>query len=152
MKEKMKIITIKKEDYPISDESCEKEYLVENLSMLVSSGMDFSSALATLKEEMKTRAMKKVLTSIQEDIDAGSSFWRALGSAKIFAQHTISLVRIGEESGRLSENLKIIAIQEEKDRDFKSKIHSAMMYPVFVLILFILRVYHFLKLNYRSPG
>jgi type II secretory pathway component PulF len=47
----------------------------------------------------------------------------------------ISLVRIGEETGRLSENLKAIALQEQKEEEFRSKVTSALMYPVFVFAL-----------------
>jgi type II secretory pathway component PulF len=53
----------------------------------------------------------------------------------MFRGYTISLIRIGEESGKFAENLKVVALQEEKDREFRSKVKSALMYPVFVLVL-----------------
>lgn len=111
----------------------ERNLFTENVAMLISSGIDISSSLSALKRETKSRPMKRIIGEIEEDINSGFSFWRALEKTKIFSTHTISLIKIGEESGRLESNLQVISEQEEKDREFKSKMHSAMMYPAFVL-------------------
>lgn len=113
----------------------ERDYFVENLSMLIGSGITILAAIDAVKVEVRSRGMKKILDTLKEDIEGGSPLWRAFEKTGIFRDHTISLVRIGEESGHLSQNLKLIAAEEEKDRAFRSKIRSAMMYPVFVLSL-----------------
>jgi len=113
----------------------ERDYFVENLAMLAASGMTILSALSGIKKEMRTKRMRKAITDIEEDIISGSPLWRALDSAGLFPAHAVSLIRIGEESGKLSDNLKVVAGQSEKERIFKSKIRSAMMYPLFVLTL-----------------
>lgn len=113
----------------------EKEYFLENLSMLLSSGIDVSAAIAAITEGTKSKGMKIILGIIAEEINSGASLWRALDAAKIFPQSTISLVRLGEESGQLVENLDIIIMRQRKGKSFKSKIRSAMMYPILVLFL-----------------
>lgn len=110
----------------------ERNLFVENVALLISAGLDISSALFAIKKETKSRPMKRIIGEIEDEINSGSAFWRALDKTKIFTPHTISLVKIGEESGRLEANLKVIAIQGEKDKEFRSKLHSAMMYPTFV--------------------
>jgi type IV pilus assembly protein PilC len=72
---------------------------------------------------------------VQQDVNSGTSLWRALDRLGIFSLHVIALTRVGEESGRLSENLSALSIQDTKDREFRSKLRSAMMYPVFVIVL-----------------
>lgn len=116
----------------------ERDYFIENLSMLVSSGMPIISALDSIAQELRSRRMKNVIAEIKSDIEAGSPLWRTLGSTKLFPEHAISLIRLGEESGKLTDNLKVVAIEQEKDRAFKSKLRSAMMYPVFVLSLTVI--------------
>lgn len=116
----------------------ERGYFVENLSMLVSSGMPIISALDAIAQELRSRRMKNIIADIKTDIESGSPLWRALASSKIFPEHAISLIRLGEQSGKLTENLKVIAIEQEKDRVLKSKLRSAMMYPVFVLSLTVI--------------
>jgi type II secretory pathway component PulF len=76
--------------------------------------------------------MKKVIDFLHAEISAGSHLWKALEKAGIFPERIISLVRIGEESGRLIENLKTISAQQEKEWIFRSRVRSAMLYPIFV--------------------
>jgi type II secretory pathway component PulF len=79
--------------------------------------------------------MKAILNRVLSDIESGSPIWKAFDRTRLFKGYTISLIRLGEESGKLSENLKVVALEEEKEREFKSKVKSALMYPVFVLSL-----------------
>jgi type II secretory pathway component PulF len=116
----------------------ERDYFIENLSMLVSAGMPILSALDAVPKELRSHRMKKILLHIREDIDSGQTLWKALQKTKLFADHIVSLIRLGEESGKLIENLKVVAIEQEKGRVFRSKLRSAMMYPVFVFSLTII--------------
>jgi type IV pilus assembly protein PilC len=113
----------------------DRDYFIENLSMLVSSGMTIVEALDSITPDIRSKRMRESIGEIRESIESGSPLWRALDSVHLFPSHTVSLVRIGEESGKLSENLHVISLQQEKERVFQSKIRSAMMYPVFVLAL-----------------
>lgn len=113
----------------------ERDYFIENLSVLLASGMNIIAALDGIKDGLRSARMKRIVEILKEDIDAGSPIWKALQNTGLLRPHIISLVKIGEEAGRLPENLKVIATQEEKERLFRSKIRSAMMYPVFVLVL-----------------
>lgn len=116
----------------------EKEYFVENLSMMLASGMNMTLALDGIAAELRSSRMKQVVASIKKDIEAGSTLWKALDKVNILSPQIIALIRIGEESGQLAENLKVINIQQKKERVFKTKVRSAMMYPVLVLIFTII--------------
>lgn len=113
----------------------DKEFFIENLSLLVSSGTDTISALKSLQQEVKTKGMKKVIGLILEDVQSGESLSNAIQNTHIFSVNVTSLISVGEQSGRLSENLKVIANQERKEKSFRSKISSAMLYPAFVICL-----------------
>lgn len=111
----------------------DRDYFIENLSVLVSSGMSIPAAFDSIIIEVRSARMKQALTLMKADVEDGSALWRALLKTRIFSKHTVSLIRIGEESGKLVENLKVIGAQQEKERAFSSKIRSAMMYPILVL-------------------
>jgi type II secretory pathway component PulF len=113
----------------------ERDHFIENLSMLVASGMPIMGAIASIAKEAKDSRMKEILERVLRDIEAGSPLWKAFERTRLFRGYTISLIRLGEESGKLADNLKVIALEEEKERDFRSKVKSALMYPVFVLSL-----------------
>ncbi len=110
----------------------ELDYFVENVSMLVSAGMPIASALDSIAQEVRSRRMRRVIGVMKTDIEAGEPLWKALERSRLFKEHIVSLVRIGEETGRLVENLKVIAIEERKEHLFRSRVRSAMMYPAFV--------------------
>lgn len=112
-----------------------RDQFIENLSMLVLSGMAIPGALASIIKQTKSEGMKKILERMLLEIESGSPVWKALDRTTMFKGYTISLIRLGEESGNFAENLKVVALEEEKDREFKSKVKSALMYPVFVLTL-----------------
>lgn len=111
----------------------EKEYLIENLSLMLTSGISIVAALRSIRNEVKSDRLKKILLQAESDIEAGFSLGETLGKTRLLSDHTIALIKIGEESGRLAENLQLVSIQEEKDRMFRSKIRSAMMYPILVM-------------------
>lgn len=111
----------------------ERDYLIDNLALLLSSGMDIIAALAAIKAELRSTFLKKIIDEINEDISSGFSLGQALEKTNLFPRHIVSLVLIGEQSGRLHESLRVIVEQQEKARDFRAKIRAAMMYPVLVI-------------------
>jgi type II secretory pathway component PulF len=115
--------------------SKERDHFIENLSMLVLSGMSIVLALSSIVKQTKSPSMKKILERMVLEIDSGSTIWKSFEATGLFKGYTISLIRLGEESGNFAENLKVVALEEEKEREFKSKVRSALMYPIFVLTL-----------------
>lgn len=107
---------------------------MDNLGMLVTSGMPLQSALAAIAKEAPPR-VSRAITAIQGDVNNGEPLWRAFDKAAFLPSYVVALVRIGEESGKLPESLELIAAQMNKERDLRSKIRAAMLYPVFVLSL-----------------
>jgi type II secretory pathway component PulF len=118
--------------------SREKEYLIDNLSMLVSSGMSIPDVLSSIRSELRSRGMKLLVGELKQQVESGTPLWRALDSTRLFPEHTIALIRIGEEAGKLASNLRAVALQEQKERKFRSRIRAALLYPVFVMFLTVL--------------
>ncbi len=113
----------------------ERDYFIENLSMLIVGGVSITEAIESIKEGVKSERMKKIIDYIKEDIDEGLPVWKSISKTGLFPGHIISLIRLGEESGTIDKSLKTAVIQQDKSRLFRSKIVSAMMYPLFVLSL-----------------
>ncbi|MEK7123697.1 MAG: type II secretion system F family protein [Patescibacteria group bacterium] len=115
----------------------EKEYFIENLAMLLSAGIHILTALEAIKSETRSDRMKKIIDEIKEDIGAGSPLWKSLEKSRLFPPYVISLVRLGEKSGKLTENFKAIAVERKKNRSLRLKTRSAMIYPFLVLALIL---------------
>lgn len=116
----------------------QKEYLIENLALLLDSGMNVLASLEAIRTETRSGTMKKKITAMIADVDNGSTLWHALEATKMYQGYIISLVRIGEESGRLPENLQIIVNQQKKQRTLTSRLRSALIYPGIVLSMTVI--------------
>ena len=113
----------------------EREYFIENLSLLIASGMGILSALESISNSIKGYRMKKITKFIQDSVTAGSPLWKAFKEANFFPERVISLIKSGEESGRLPEHLNLVTIQQHKEKVFRSRLKSALLYPSIVLFL-----------------
>jgi type II secretory pathway component PulF len=116
----------------------QREYFLENFAMLVHSGMSILEALESMRSDLRGWRMKSAVDTIRESVRSGSPLWKGFKQAGIFPPHVIALVRIGEDTGQLPDNLEIVARQQKKERRFRSKLYTAMMYPAFVLGLTLL--------------
>lgn len=114
------------------------DYFVENLSMLVGSGMNIAEAILAIGKELRSSKMRRITSWVHEEIVSGHSLSSSLEQTKLFPNHVVSLIKVGEESGRLAENLALVSEQQKKDRMFQSKLKSALLYPLFVLALTLL--------------
>jgi type II secretory pathway component PulF len=111
----------------------DKEFFSANLSLLLKAAVPIGEAIDSLVETAQSRQMKKKLTRMKQAIDDGETLTTALEQTHLVSRQTLTLVELGEESGSLSSNLTLAAEQEQKQRIFRSKLRSAMMYPAFVL-------------------
>lgn len=116
----------------------EEDYFFENLSILMSSGMPVSEAVAALGKEMRTPKMVDRVEILEREINNGASLYSALEDSKLLPKHFGDLIRVGESSGLLVDNFNIIVGQRQKERVFSSQIRIAMAYPVTVLVVALL--------------
>ena len=115
----------------------EKIHFIENLAILLNSGLSIIDALKTIQLELRVKPMKKIVQKIIDEVESGIALWRAMDNQNFFSPYALSLIRIGEEAGSLSKNMEYLSVQQEKDRSLRSKVKMAMIYPSIVLTLTI---------------
>ncbi len=118
--------------------SSKRSYLIENLATLVEAGINISESLSIISSGIKNNHFKKIVLNIKENVDSGFSLWQSFEKANIFSKRDISLIMIGENSGHLVENLNILSLQHQKEKFFRYKVYSALMYPSLVLFLVLI--------------
>lgn len=108
------------------------------LSTLLSAKVALSDSLKTLHNQISTPALKDVIFDIYTDVDGGLYFSQALSKhPKAFSDFYVNMVRSAEVSGRLEETLLFMADYLEKEMRLSSRVKSAMIYPIFVIGVFI---------------
>ncbi|MEI7719740.1 MAG: type II secretion system F family protein [bacterium] len=115
--------------------SKEYDFFIENLSMLMRSALPVREAVSTLKEEIKSKKLRKAITVIENEIDAGSKMSTALEKSGLLSARFISLLRLGEETGELQKQLAMVVQEQKKEKALESKIKGALIYPAIVLFI-----------------
>ena len=100
---------------------------------LVSSGMPMLRSLYTLEDQTEDEMLKASVVAVRQDVEAGSTLNQAMERHPgVFDPLYRSMVRSGEESGKLEEALERVAYQLEKLDALRRQVKSAMMYPAVV--------------------
>jgi type IV pilus assembly protein PilC len=104
------------------------------LSTLQDAGLPILRSLRILQEQQKAGTFKKVIGYVADDIEGGSTLSEALGRfPRAFNRLLISMVAAGETGGVLDLILSRVADFMEKSQKLKSRVISAMVYPIVVL-------------------
>ena len=100
------------------------------------------SALKTfsmLAGETENPLLSRKLDEIASDIQGGITISDALSKhPSVFSNFYVNMVRSGEESGKLSEVFMYLADYLDRSYELASKARSALMYPIFVIGVFII--------------
>jgi len=107
-------------------------------SIMLKANVPIVESFRTIAQQTKKAGLKEKIMRIAEEVEAGNSLSQALSLyPKNFTPFYINMVRSGEVSGKLSEVFEYLADYLEKEQNFRGKIIGAMVYPIFVFIVFI---------------
>ena len=111
----------------------EKIQIVQNLSLLLDSGVPIHPALMTLAHSRLSSRASLMLLRLAKGVEAGTKLHILLkqetGLDKIF----VALVEAGEESGTLSHHLAVLAEWLEHEHTMTSNVRTALLYPKIIL-------------------
>jgi type IV pilus assembly protein PilC len=112
----------------------EQALFARRLSLLAKSGVSLLESLNILKRQTKgaTRAM---FDQIAHDVAGGRFLSKSLARHKhVFGDFAINIIRVGETSGTLPENLKYLAEEIEKKKELRGKVIGALIYPAILMV------------------
>lgn len=121
----------------------EKLFFTEHFSLMLKAAIPLAEILDILKNEVKSGIFKKTLGEVSKRILEGESLHKSLEKyPKIFDNFFRSVVKIGEESGNLQENLKYLSFSIRSDYSLRRKIIGALIYPCLIIVfaLFVVSV------------
>jgi len=113
----------------------------KQLTTLLNSGIKLTESLSVLTLQTSDLRFKNILTDIRDRVITGESFTDALKDySDYFDVIYVSMVRVGEVTGSLAQSLSIIAKFMEKRRKVESKVMTAMIYPIILIMFCILAI------------
>ncbi len=117
----------------------EKINFARNLGSMIEAGLPLSRALSVLERQAHSKNLQTVITDVRNSIDKGLTFSDALAKhPKVFSSLFTSMVHAGEQSGTLSDSLKVIAFQLESANNLERRVRGALMYPAVIIFAMII--------------
>ena len=102
---------------------------------LTKAGLPLDRAIKGLETSLTNAAFRKVLNDVHSSLESGTTLATALGQhPKIFSQLFLSLVHVGENTGRLDLAFREVSKYLELEKDTRKQVKSATRYPIFVLV------------------
>ncbi len=108
----------------------------QDLSTLLEAGVPLDRALAILINVTRNDKFKGIVRDILKNVQGGSYLSNALARyPRVFSSFYVSMVRAGEAGGVMEGILKRLGAFLESSQDFRDYIKSAMVYPLFLLLV-----------------
>jgi len=118
-----------------------------HLEQLAVAGVSIMDGLVDLRESVENPRFREVVAGLVESIEGGKNLSQALAEfPEVFSKVFVSLVRSGEQTGRLPEVLKSLTESLKWEDELVAQTKKLMMYPAFVgsivlLVTFFLMIY-----------
>ncbi len=105
---------------------------------LIKSGVPLMRGLAGLQESAISKSFGRVIKDLRESLDSGRELSAAMRRhPECFSNFYLSMIRVGEMTGRLEEVFLRLYDHLEFDRDMRGRVKSALRYPMFVVLAMI---------------
>ena len=121
--------------------------------MILRSGVPIGNGLSMLASGRNSRSADYIFARMAEDVSHGKSLSSSLAKLpSVFGEFSVNIVRIGEASGTLHQNLEYLSEELKKKEALKKKVLSALVYPALIVvatlgIALVLTVYIFPKIT-----
>ncbi|AVR96680.1 type II secretion system F family protein [Pseudoduganella armeniaca] len=109
---------------------------------LMKAGVPIMRGLAGLQESAISKSFAKVIRDLRESLDAGRELSASMRRhPDVFNNFYLSMVRVGEMTGRLDEVMLRLFEHLEFDREMRARVKSAVRYPMFVMIAMVIAIF-----------
>jgi len=112
--------------------------LSRQLSTLVGANVSIVQIFKLLSVQAENSSLQEKLMQIVDDIEGGVALSASLGKhPRVFSSFYVNMIKAAEESGKLPETFNYLADYLERSYTLTQKARNALIYPIFVVIVFI---------------
>lgn len=105
----------------------------KRLGILINSGLPIVQALKMIQKQAHSRASSYIFGQIVEEVESGQTLSNSmLKFKKVFGGFAVNVIKLGELSGNLNQNLDFLAENLRKKQELRRKIIGALVYPAFI--------------------
>lgn len=109
------------------------------MGLLLRSGLSFSESLGIVEGTVKNYCYKKLIRQAKKDVSEGQKLSESLSNTKKkFPEMAISIIKVGERSGRLEEEFMRLADKYEKESSRRIEKLSVIIEPALLILIGLL--------------
>lgn len=118
--------------------SKDRVIFTRQMATLIQAGLPLAKSLQIMVDQIDNVQLRKTVQGISNSVQGGNTLAKSMAEyPDIFNMIYISMVEAGELGGNLDDTMLRLADQEEKSQEIRSKVRSALTYPVVVLAVLI---------------
>jgi general secretion pathway protein F len=113
-----------------------EEYIavLEQIYVMLDAGMGIDIVLSNVLKGIKNKKLKKIFSSVLQDIQAGFSLTNAFEKYEAsLGKLTTSMIRLGEETGDLARAVKDLSMILNEILENRKRLKKATRYPMFII-------------------
>lgn len=111
---------------------------VRQLRALLVAGVDIVRALRGLAENTRNERLADAIRAAAAGLENGQTLHESMARhPEVFPRLLLAMVRVGEESGRLEQSLKLMNNSLQQERITRQRVSQALRYPSFVMIAIV---------------
>ncbi len=116
--------------------------MCNQFATILAAGIPIARAVRLIADKTGSRTIKKLLQKVGEDVEAGRTLSASFEEhgAGILPPTFVETLRAGEEAGDMSGAFDSVYRHFDKQTKMNDKVRSAMMYPMFVLVIAVVVV------------
>jgi type IV pilus assembly protein PilC len=126
-------------DFELTKEKVKKKELMHftrQLAVFVKAGIPITDALVTIGDETEDVALRRALHNLIDDLRNGGLFSAAAANhTEVFPDYYVGILQAAELTGQLDTSLEALAGYLEREIDTRSKVMSALSYPLVVMVM-----------------
>lgn len=108
------------------------------LALILTAGLSSYEGISAMLEDAVSEEEKKILSSILEQLAAGEDLSAAMDSLSLFPSYMIEMIRMGEQTGRLDDVMKLLASHYDREEFIGQSMKNALTYPLIMASVMIL--------------
>lgn len=110
--------------------------MTRQLATLLGAGLPLVPSLTALVAQIRHPVLKTTLARIKDEVNEGNSLTQSISHfPEVFPPFYVNMVRAGEASGTINLVLERLADFNEGQQALKTKIRSALAYPLFMFFI-----------------
>ena len=131
----LRVNTLRKKPFYMQISTSEEINFARYLAVMLDAGIPLHEALSALEEQLTNPSLQYVLQTAIADLADGLPLNASIAKfPRLFDGFFTNALSVGEATGTLASTLRYLAIQLEKSEDIRSKIRSALLYPIIVFV------------------